>query len=80
MAALPKRVHRSTVVGRITSVFALLIWGGIAFPLAAALFLVVTRFQRMSLSISIWVPVFVVALIVVGGLLASASLFLRRTR
>ena len=77
MIAPPKCAGRSTVVGRIASVFALLIWGAIAFTVAGALFLVVSRFQQMSLSLG--VPVFVVALIIIGGLLASASLFLRRT-
>lgn len=77
---IPTRVHRSTPIGRIASVFALLIWGAIAFTLAGTLFLVITRFQGMSPSMWIGAPLFVVAFIIIGGLLASASLFLRRTR
>jgi hypothetical protein len=79
MVAPSKRVHASTRVGRIASVFALLIWSAIALSVAGALFVVVTsRFDHLSPMM--WAPVFVVALVVVGGLLCSVSLFLRRTR
>ncbi len=46
MVAPPKQVHRSTVIGRIASVFALLIWGAIAFTFAGTLFLVIAGLRE----------------------------------